>query len=115
MNELTFMASNILNVKIISPTQTIFQGEAYSVSSANSAGTFDILPYHANFITMVQKTPIILRVKKKGADQKAELGFEILDNLFGKNLEEVKYDFDLAIIFTKDNNVNIYTQIQPQF
>lgn len=109
------MTSNILNVKIISPTQTIFQGEAYSVSSANSAGKFDILPYHANFITMVQKSPIVLRVKKKDADAKAELGIEILDNLFGKNIEEVKYDFDLAIIFTKDNNVNIYTQIQPQF
>lgn len=109
------MATNVLNVKIVSPTQTLFEGQAYSVSSANSTGKFDILPYHANFITMVQKTPIILRVKKKDADAKADLGLEVLDNLFGKNIEEVKYDLDLAIIFTKDNNVNIYTQIQPQF
>lgn len=107
--------TKILNVKIISPTQTIFQGQALSVSSANSTGKFDILPYHANFITMVQKVPIILRVKKKDADAKAEMGLELFDNLFGKNVEEVKYDFDLAIIFTKDNNVSIYTQIQPQF
>ena len=109
------MATNILNVKIISPTQTIFQGEAYSVSSANSTGKFDILPYHANFITMIQKTPIILRVKKKESEKKTEIGFELLENLFGSVLEEIKYDFDLAIIFTKDNNVSIYTQIQPQF
>lgn len=109
------MATNVLNVKIISPTQTIFEGEAFSVSSANSAGSFDILPYHANFITMVQKTPIVLRVKKKDAELKTELGIEMFDNLFGKNVEEVKYDFDLAIIFTKENNVSIYTQIQPQF
>lgn len=109
------MATNILNVKIISPTQTIFQGEAYSVSSANSTGKFDILPYHANFITMIQKTPIILRVKKKESEKKTDIGFELLENLFGSSLEEIKYDFDLAIIFTKDNNVSIYTQIQPQF
>jgi hypothetical protein len=109
------MASNVLNVKILSPTQTIFEGEAYSVSSANSAGNFDILPYHANFITMVQKVPIRLRVRKKDADSKTDLGLEILDNMFGKNIEEVKYDFDLAIVFAKDNSVKIYTQIQPQF
>lgn len=109
------MPGNVLNVKILSPTQTIFEGEAYSVSSTNSAGKFDILPFHANFITLVQKQPIFLRVKKKDADAKAVLGIEFLDSLFGKNTEEVKYEFDIAIIYTKDNNIKIYTQIQPQF
>jgi hypothetical protein len=111
------MASkNTLTVKIISPTQTIFDGEAYSISSVNSLGKFDILPFHANFITLVQKTPIILRVRKKGtSDQNAAIGTEMFNELFGKNIEEVKYQFDLAIIYTKDNLVKIYTQIQPQF
>ena len=105
---------NTLTVKIISPTQTIFDGEAYSISSVNSLGKFDILPYHANFITLVQKSPIFLRVRKKGTeDQNAGKG--MFNELFGKNIEEVKYQFDLAIIFTKDNLVKIYTQIQPQF
>ena len=106
---------NTLTVKIISPTQTIFDGEAFSISSVNSLGKFDILPYHANFITLVQKSPIILRVRKEEAGQKAELGLEVFDEMFGKNVQEVKYQFDLAIIFTKDNLVKIYTQIQPQF
>ena len=106
---------NTLTVKIISPTQTIFDGEAYSISSINSLGKFDILPYHANFITLVQKAPITLRVRKKGTDQNANIGQEVFNELFGKNIEEVKYQFDLAIIFTKDNLVKIYTQIQPQF
>ena len=106
---------NTLTVKIISPTQTIFDGEAYSISSVNSLGKFDILPYHANFITLVQKNPITLRVRKKDADTKTVLGSEALDEMFGKNSEEVKYQFDLAIIYTKDNSVKIYTNIQPQF
>lgn len=106
---------NSLTVKILSPTQTIFDGEAFSISSVNSLGKFDILPFHANFITLVQKAPIVLRVRKKDAGEKAELGLEMFDELFGKNIEEVKYQFDLAIIYTKDNLVKIYTNIQPQF
>lgn len=110
------MAENVLNVKIMSPTQTIFEGQAFSVSSKNSTGAFDILPFHANFITMVQKTPILLRVKKQGASGNKALGAELLEGLFGGgDIQEVKYEFDLAIIFTKDNLVKIYTQIQPQF
>lgn len=110
------MASkNTLTVKILSPTQTIFDGEAYSISSVNSLGKFDILPFHANFITLVQKSPIVLRVRKKDVDKNAAMGTEMFNELFGKNIEEVKYQFDLAIIFTKDNLVKIYTHIQPQF
>src|SRR3989344_8010632 len=98
-------SKNTLTVKIISPTQTLFDGEAYSISSVNSLGKFDILPYHANFITLVQKVPIILRVRKKNADQKADLKTGMLSELFGNDIEEIKYQFDLAIIFSKDNMV----------
>lgn len=109
------MVSTTLNVKILSPTQTIFEGEALSVSSVNSAGKFDILPYHANFITLVQKSPVVLRLKKKEIQGKEPMPKNILYSFFGKNIVEVKYDFDTAIIFTKENNVKIYTNIQPQF
>lgn len=109
------MAQNTLKVKILSPTQTIYDGEALSVSSTNSTGKFDILPYHANFITLIQKNPVILRVRKNDTGQKAELGLEVFDDLFGKNIQELKYEFDIAIIYTKDNSVKIYTNIQPQF
>ncbi|MBI2593624.1 hypothetical protein HYW44_03200 [Candidatus Daviesbacteria bacterium] len=108
------MAQNFLNVKIISPTQTIFEGKVLSISSVNSTGKFDILPFHANFITLVQKNPVILRVKKKGNEGKISKAFA-LDQFFERDVAEVKYDFDTAIIFTKDNFVKIYTNIQPQF
>lgn len=104
--------ATFLNVKILSPTQTIYDGPALSVSSTNSSGKFDILPYHANFITLVQKSPVILRIANLG---KTELGAEFMDEVFGKNIREIKYDFDTAIIFTKDNNVKVYTNIQLDF
>lgn len=83
-----------LTVRIISPKQVVFQGQAVSISSTNSAGNFDILPKHANFITLVEKSPIIIRKTD------------------GKN---VQYSFPIAIIYNENNLVNIYTDIElPQ-
>lgn len=108
------MAQNALKVKILSPTQTIYDGEAVSISSVNSMGKFDILPYHANFITLVKKKPIFLRVKKQ-PEKEQLLPAKALEEFFGTNIQELKYDFDMAIIYSKDNTVKIYTNIQPQF
>lgn len=108
------MAQNFLNVKIMSPTQTIFDGQVLSISSTNSTGKFDILPYHANFITLVQEKPVILRIRKRGKEGKI-LAVKALEEFFERDVVEVKYDFDMAIIYTKDNMVKIYTNIQPQF
>lgn len=55
-------AQQTLSVQIISPVENIFIGEAVSLSSKNSSGFFDILPEHANFITLVDKEPIIVRL-----------------------------------------------------
>ena len=55
-----------LIVKILTPKETLFEGEAYAVSSTNSEGKFDILPEHANFITLIDKKPIeVLQMDKK--------------------------------------------------
>ncbi len=106
--------ADFLNVKILSPTQTIFDGPALSVSSTNTLGKFDILPYHANFITLVEKTPVVLRVRKEGAEN-IPFAAKAFKEFFDTDITEIRYDFDTAIIFTKDNSVKIYTNIQPQF
>lgn len=87
------MAADLLKIKILSPNQVIYQGQARSLSSKNSFGNFDILPYHANFITLVQKEPIIVRDEKN---------------------KPVKYDFPLAIVYAANNEVKVYTDIVPQ-
>lgn len=78
-----------LSVKITSPNQIIWQGNADSVSSVNSQGPFDILAYHANFICIVEEHPIIV---VNGANIKA-------------------YNFKRAIIYTYENSVQIFTDI----
>ncbi len=54
-----------LKVIINSPNKLIWSGVATSVSSKNSAGPFDVLPEHANFITMIQNDPIVVRFLDK--------------------------------------------------
>ena len=81
----------VLQVKIVSPKGTLFYDSALSVSSTNTAGKFDILPWHANFITIVNNVPIIIRKVNK---------------------EEANFKFPLAIIYVTQDKVNIYTDIQ---
>ncbi len=82
---------NLLEVRVISPKDVIFTGFAKSVSSRNSMGKFDILPRHANFITLVNQQPITI-IKSTG--------------------QSVSFKFDVAIVYTVNNKVNIYTNLQ---
>ena len=81
-----------LHVRILSPQQLILDTAAESVSSKNSQGSFDILAQHANFITLIESSPIVIRL-----DGQKPLVFK----------------FPLAIIFARENKVDIYTYIQP--
>lgn len=86
------MNNPTLHVRIISPQQLILDTEARSISSRNSQGNFDILPQHANFITLVENYPIVV---------------------MPPNQKPLTFNFPLAIIMTSENKVNIYTYIQP--
>lgn len=86
------MADQLLHVRIISPQQLILETKATSVSSINAQGPFDILPEHANFLTVVEDTPIIVRPAKE---------------------KPITYTFPLSIIRVTANQVSIYTYTQP--
>lgn len=81
---------NTLTLKILSPRQELFKGNAYSVSSVNSAGKFDILAEHGNFVTLVEKHPITIKLTDKKA---------------------ITYAFPLAVIYARKNMVTIFTDI----
>ncbi len=51
-----------LSVMIRDRQGLVFEGEAEGVSSVNDKGPFDVLPLHANFISLIKKE-IILRLK----------------------------------------------------
>jgi F0F1-type ATP synthase epsilon subunit len=43
----------VLQLKVYSPYKLYFDDEAYSVTAVNRTGTFDILPRHHNFISLL--------------------------------------------------------------
>ena len=80
---------DVLNVKVISPQDTLFAGEALSVSSKNSSGNFDILAQHASFVTIIEKSPIVIRPV---------------------NQDKITFTFSVAVIYATRNLVTIYAQ-----
>ena len=51
----------IMHVKVYSPFQVFFDEAAYSLSGENSAGPFDILPHHHNFISLLNACELTVR------------------------------------------------------
>ena len=47
-----------LKVRIFSPNQTYFEGEALSLSARNARGPFDVLPGHVNFFCLIDQCQI---------------------------------------------------------
>lgn len=85
------MMDEFLEVKIMTPHQVLYEGRAFAVSSANSDGNFDILPEHANFITLIENQ--IVKIVKE-------------------TREAVSYTFSQAIIMNTSNKVSIYAEPQ---
>ena len=83
------MSDEPLLVEIKSPEKMIWEGRALSVSSINSQGPFDILGMHANFITIVEGKPILIRTQGKVQE----------------------YSFPRSVIYTHKNSVKIYCNI----
>lgn len=81
---------NLLNVRILTPKQTLFEGEALSVSSKNSSGKFDILPQHANFLTLIENQPL---------------------TVIKQNKEKITLNLVAGVIYVESNQVHIYTDI----
>ena len=81
--------ADLLQVRINSPEALLWQGEAVSVSSKNSQGPFDVLPFHTNFVSVIENEPI-----------KINTGHEIKE-----------YKFTFSVMYVHANAVFIYTNI----
>lgn len=54
------MVREYLHLKIQNREEVIYEADVLSVSSVNDKGKFDVLPEHANFISLIQ-TEIAVR------------------------------------------------------
>lgn len=44
-----------IKLTILSPNETFYRNEVFAVSCKNKQGNFDILPYHANFMSLINQ------------------------------------------------------------
>ncbi|HBY10391.1 hypothetical protein A2274_03330 [candidate division WWE3 bacterium RIFOXYA12_FULL_43_11] len=79
----------LLTVSVRTREKVLFEGTASTVTSFNLRGRFDILPYHANFITLISKYVIIDTEKET----------------------ERQFDIDKGILYAMSNKVSIYVGI----
>ena len=79
----------LLSVSVRTREKVLFEGRATTVTSFNLRGRFDILPYHANFITLISK-------------------YVIIDT--GKETER-QFDIDKGILYAMSNKVSVYVGI----
>lgn len=63
-----------LQVTIKSPLALLYKGEATAVTLTNDRGKFDILPLHANFISLIKDMVIIHETVDSQKDIKIEEG-----------------------------------------
>jgi F0F1-type ATP synthase epsilon subunit len=66
--------SPALTVVIKNKDKTLFEGQAYAISSINDKGPFDILPQHENFITLIKNNIIVHTTPKEKVEIQIENG-----------------------------------------
>jgi F0F1-type ATP synthase epsilon subunit len=76
----------LLELTVKNRQKTVFQGNVHTVSSSNEKGVFDILPFHANYITLVKDSLVIDKTRST----------------------EQQIPIDRALLYVMDNKINVY-------
>lgn len=82
-----------LIVKVLSPTQTYYNGSAISVSAQNRVGPFDVLAEHANFFSLLTAGDIVINT-----------GFQ-----------SFKFPITKGILKVTSNKATLFVDIEPAY
>lgn len=68
------MSDQTLQLRIQSANKLLFQGEVKSVSTHNEKGIFDILPFHENFISLVDRKVSFIDLQDRKKEFTVDVG-----------------------------------------
>lgn len=68
------MKAKPIHLRVLTRGETLYEGEVDSLSSINENGKFDVLPVHANFISLITKYLIIREQTGEERQIKVEQG-----------------------------------------
>jgi len=87
----TKTANNTFYIEIRSPKGIVYKGEVLSLSSVNNVGSFDVLPLHTNFITLIQNK---LQVRRPDIKTGKPISFDV--------------PIDSGVLYILNNKVTIF-------
>ena len=71
-----------MRIKIITPSESLFEGEAESVTLPGTMGSFMVLDNHAPIISSLESGKVVVRTKEGSQDYLLNSGFvEVKDNI----------------------------------
>jgi F-type H+-transporting ATPase subunit epsilon len=82
-----------LRARVMSPTQTLYDGPALAVSANNRVGPFDILADHANFFSLLTEGSIIVNT----------------------GYQSFTFPIQHGIVKVKNNEVTLFIDIEPAY
>lgn len=82
--------SPTVHAKISAPFKVYFDGPALSISASNQVGPFDVLPYHRNFITLLEAGDLTVRLPNK-----SDLKIPITKGIMHVKSDEVRVFLDV--------------------
>lgn len=82
-----------LHVRVLSPTQTLYDGPALAVSATNRVGPFDILADHANFFSLLTEGNIVINT-----------GYQSLT-----------FPIQHGIVKVRNNQITLFIDIEPAY
>lgn len=87
------MTQHVLKVIVKNRKRTFVNSDAYSLTSNNQKGVFDVLPYHENFISLISKMLHIKTLTK-----------------------EITMQFDSAVLLVQNDFVHVFvSDLDPYF
>lgn len=82
-----------LQVKVLSPTQTLYNGTATVVSAVNEVGPFDILEDHANFFSLLSEGQVVVN----------------------NGFRNFTFPITKGVIKVKNNTITLFVDIEPAY
>lgn len=73
-------SSALLNVTARAPFTVHYEGQAEAITATNSVGTFDILPGHADFFSMLEPCDVTVTTEKESISFPISNGMIIVQN-----------------------------------
>ena len=81
-----------LSITVMSPSGTLYQGHATAISSVNELGRFDVLPRHANFISLIHNEVVILPLEG----------------------QKQRFPLQQGVMYVKDQTVLVFVGVETQ-